>query len=64
MSEEVLIPRGHPRNPMTDEEVENKFRDLTRGRLPQKAGKRLLDTLWGLEKVKDVAGLVRLMRTD
>jgi 2-methylcitrate dehydratase len=62
LSEEVLIPRGHPRNPMTDEEVEAKFRRLTRKKLEKKAGDRLLEVLWNLETVEDIAGLMRLLR--
>jgi 2-methylcitrate dehydratase len=61
ISEEVLIPRGHPLNPMTDEEVEEKFSRLTKGRLPRGQGRRVLDALWGLERVEDVGDLVSLL---
>jgi 2-methylcitrate dehydratase len=64
VSEEVIIPRGHPRNPMTDAEVEGKFRSLTRGKLSRKAGDRVLDALWNLEMVKDAGVLMRLLRVD
>jgi len=62
ISEEVIIPRGHPRNPMTDMEVEGKFRSLTKGKLSRRAGDRALATLWNLEKVKDLGSLLRLLR--
>jgi 2-methylcitrate dehydratase len=64
VSEEVVIPRGHPRNPMSDEEVENKFKSLTRGKLSQKSGGRILDALWDLEKMKDTGSLTRMFRVD
>ena len=64
VSEEVIVPRGHPRNPMTDSEVEGKFRSLTRGKLTQKARDRALDSLWNLEKVKDAGILMRMLRVD
>ena len=62
VSEEVIIPRGHPRNPMSDEEVESKFRSLTRGKLSRKAVDRILDALWDLERVKDTGSLTRMLR--
>jgi 2-methylcitrate dehydratase len=62
VSEEVIIPRGHPRNPMSDADVEGKFRGLTKGMLPRSAADRVLDALWSLEKAKDVRGLIRLLK--
>ncbi len=57
LTEEVLVPRGHPRNPMSDEEVEAKFRGLARGHLGRGASDRLLEKLWALERVRDVGEL-------
>jgi 2-methylcitrate dehydratase len=64
VSEEVIIPRGHPRNPMSDAEVETKFRTLTRGKLSQKAGSRVLDKVWNLERMKDAGALFPLLRVN
>jgi 2-methylcitrate dehydratase len=64
VSEEVIIPRGHPRNPMSDAEVEAKFRTLTRGKLSQKAGSRVLDKVWNLDRVKDAGALFPLLRVN
>ncbi len=44
-AEELQVPKGHWKNPLTDEEVENKFMKLT-GR------RKLLDSLWNIEKRK------------
>ena len=42
-------PRGHYRNPMTDEEVNAKFRGLAQRALPRQRIDSLLDTLWRLD---------------
>jgi 2-methylcitrate dehydratase len=55
--EEVIFPKGHPRNPLSDSEVEQKFRKLTRGFLSEAKRDEALKLLWGLEKVKDVSEL-------
>ncbi|MEM4956232.1 MAG: MmgE/PrpD family protein, partial [Metallosphaera sp.] len=48
-SEEVRIPRGHHKNPMSDEEVEEKAMKLG-------LGKDIVNKVWNLEKmeVKDI----------
>ena len=46
---EVEFPRGHAKNPMTDEEVEQKFRALVEPRYGKKRVKRMLKELWNLE---------------
>jgi len=53
--EEVIFPKGHPRNPLTDGEVETKFRSLTKRSLSEKMTDRVLELLWNLEKVSDVS---------
>lgn len=58
MTEEVILPKGHPRNPMTDQEVEAKFVRLTRRFLGEGGAKRALRLLWGLEDVKEVSEVV------
>ncbi|MCS7126219.1 MAG: MmgE/PrpD family protein [Aigarchaeota archaeon] len=48
-SEEVEYARGHPKNPMTDEEVEKKFDELTRYLIPRDQRNRLVQKIWRLE---------------
>jgi 2-methylcitrate dehydratase len=55
---EVEFPRGHAKNPMTDEEVEHKFRTLVAPRYGAKRAQRMLKTLWKMEK----AGAKELVR--
>lgn len=51
MAEEMAVPKGHWKNPLSDEELESKFARLTRKR-------KLLDRLWNIEKT-GVAQLVK-----
>jgi 2-methylcitrate dehydratase len=58
---EVEFPRGHARNPMTDAEVEKKFRTLVEPRYGKERANQLLAACWNLEKLKDAGELVRLL---
>ncbi len=53
----VRYPRGHAGNPMTDQEVERKFRTLARGVLSSRQQDQLLKQLWSLDKMRDVRKL-------
>ncbi len=46
---ETSYPKGHYRNPLTDGEVEAKFRDLASGALGAGECDRVLTQLWDLE---------------
>lgn len=59
---QVDYPLGHPRNPMSDREVEEKFRDLAREKLDRKAAGRLIEFVWNLERARDVSALMPLLR--
>lgn len=56
----VDTPKGDPRNPPTDEELENKFRSLAPLVLPPKKIDSLVDTIWNLEKLGNIRQLIRL----
>ena len=58
------FPKGDPRNPLTDQEVEEKFAALAEGVLSQPAQKRLKDAIWSLERVGSVSELMALMESD
>jgi 2-methylcitrate dehydratase len=58
---EVEFPRGHAENPMTDEEVEHKFRTLVERRYDSDRAQRILKTCWELEKLKNAADLISLL---
>lgn len=61
-TERVDHPKGHPKNPMTDAEVEEKFRRLAAPLIPEREIEKILDQLWNLEKVKSVAALLALFK--
>jgi 2-methylcitrate dehydratase len=60
LEKEVTFPRGHARNPMTDAEVESKFRTLAAPLLPEARIAEALDRCWNLEQQADIGALLRL----
>jgi 2-methylcitrate dehydratase len=58
---EVEFPRGHAQNPMTDAEVEKKFRTAVEPRYDKAAADRILATCWDMEKLKNATDLVKLV---
>ena len=58
------FPKGDPRNPLTDQEIEEKFDALAEGVLSRPAQKRLKDAVWSLERVGSVSDLMALMEAD
>jgi len=56
----VEYHKGHWKNPMSDSEVEAKFRSLAEKVQPRAATDRLLETIWKLENLADAGDLVRL----
>jgi 2-methylcitrate dehydratase len=61
VSKQVDYHKGHPKNPMSDQEVENKFRTLTKKHLSENQADRILDAVWHLDKEKNVARVVSLL---
>jgi 2-methylcitrate dehydratase len=59
-TKQVDYPKGHPKNPMTDAEVEAKFASLCSRLLAPKGVRRILDRLWELEKIRDTAQVLSL----
>jgi 2-methylcitrate dehydratase len=58
----VEYHRGHWKNPMTDAEMEEKFRLLARGQLTAQKTDALLRQLWALEDLPKVGALVEMTR--
>jgi len=57
-------PKGDPRNPLSDAEIEEKFAALAESVLSPAAQKKLKDAIWDLEKVGSVSKLMALMKAD
>jgi 2-methylcitrate dehydratase len=57
---EIEFPRGHAENPMTDQEVEEKFRSLAVPRFGEDRAKRILERCWNLEQLGKASELLAL----
>ncbi|HET7208865.1 MAG TPA: MmgE/PrpD family protein [Terriglobales bacterium] len=63
-SKQLDFPKGDPRNPLTDQEIGEKFAALADGVLSPSRQEKLKDTIWSLEKVGSVEKLMALMEAD
>jgi 2-methylcitrate dehydratase len=64
LSKQLDYPKGDPRNPLTDEEVETKFDALASPVLSDVTRSRLKKAVWGLENVGSISELMDLCRSD
>jgi len=62
LTAEVPYHRGHYKNPMSDQEIESKFRTLAADWLTSRQIDALLDRLWNLEQVSDIGEVIRLVK--
>jgi len=53
--------KGHVKNPLADEEVEDKFRRQVAGRMADRAVEPLLEKLWKLEDVGNIREVIDLL---
>lgn len=63
ISEETDFPRGHPRNPMTDAEVELKFSHLCSGAVSPETIGAIREAVWELDALPTVDRLMRQLAT-
>jgi 2-methylcitrate dehydratase len=61
---QIDYPLGHPKNRMSDHEVEHKFRLLASGRLDRARIKKVCDLVWKLDQLKDISLLMPLLRVN
>jgi 2-methylcitrate dehydratase len=54
-------PRGHARNPMTDEEVIAKFKDMAAVRMTETQMNRLIGSVFALDNLDDIGKLMNLI---
>jgi 2-methylcitrate dehydratase len=54
--------RGHPGNPLSDEEIEEKFSALSGPYLDRSAQRELISTVWRLDEAPDVTAFVQATR--
>ena len=48
-------PKGHPANPMSDQEIDKKFLNQVVGILPRNQAQILLEQLWALDKIDSIS---------
>jgi len=60
--EQASYPKGHRKNPLTDEELEDKFYSLAQAVLTPKQCQRALEVLWKLEDADDTGQVLDLFR--
>jgi 2-methylcitrate dehydratase len=61
-AKQVDFPLGHPRNPMSDREVEEKFRHLSAGKLDRARAGKVIDLVWRLDRFEDIGALMPLLK--
>jgi 2-methylcitrate dehydratase len=58
---QVDHPKGHPRRPVSDHELELKFQKLTSRKFGRKDILKVIQTVWALDRLKDVTALVEAL---
>ena len=61
---QVDYPLGHPKNRMSDHEVEDKFRLLAAGQLDRARIRTVSDVVWKLDQLKDISVLMPLLKMN
>jgi 2-methylcitrate dehydratase len=62
LTAELDYPRGDPRNPLSDREIEEKFDALAAPVLSVAAQRRVKDAVWNLESLASVTDLMKLLK--
>ncbi len=57
-------PKGDPRNPLSDKEIEEKFEALAGPVMSRDARRCAMDAIWNLEKQSSVTELMKLFKAD
>lgn len=60
---EVMYPRGHASNPMSDEEIEAKFRDMFSSYGSTQRCEAVLKALWNLDQAPDISAVLDMLVT-
>ncbi|MGD2216218.1 MAG: MmgE/PrpD family protein [Gemmatimonadales bacterium] len=64
LTEQLDYPKGDPRNPLTDQEIEEKFDALAAPVLSDAARRKLKDAVWKLEQLDSVSALMDMCKVD
>jgi 2-methylcitrate dehydratase len=55
----IDYPKGHPNNPMTDEEISDKFRTMAYAFMGERETTRVIDTIYNLDMLDDIGILMK-----
>ncbi len=60
--EEVIYPKGHPKNPMNDSELDSKFMSLAQAHLGRQKSRLALDALWNFQHLSRLGSLFSIIK--
>jgi 2-methylcitrate dehydratase len=57
-------PKGHAKNPMSEAEVETKFRKLCKGNVSNRVCDSIMGAVWKLDEAQDIGELLQLIQME
>jgi 2-methylcitrate dehydratase len=64
LTKQIDYPKGDPRNPLTDQEIEEKFDALAEAVMSSERRQQLKDAVWNLENQDSITKLMKLSAAD
>jgi 2-methylcitrate dehydratase len=64
VSRQIDYPKGDPRNPLTDAEIEAKFDALAGPVMDAAAGRKVKDIIWNLDEEQSIQGLMEALKAS
>jgi 2-methylcitrate dehydratase len=61
---ELDYPKGDPRNPLSEHEIETKFKALADGVITKKRQAEIIERVWNLEKETELTSLMGLLKAN
>ena len=58
----ATVAKGHPKKPLTREEIQDKFHQCAGERIPGERAKKFIEDLWSIEKLDSLAPWLGLLR--
>ena len=62
--QQIDYPLGHPKNRMSDHDVEHKFRRLAVGKLDRVRTNKVIEVVWKFDQLKDISALMPLLKMN
>jgi 2-methylcitrate dehydratase PrpD len=60
--EQAMVAKGHPKKPLTRQELEEKFHQCAGDSIPLRAARKFIEDLWYIERIDTLAPWLRLLR--